>query len=251
MCSGTEETLDAGCQQPHRTRGPWLRDGAKCPWRVTLTRPGGGVSLACSIWKGQQAGGECSGFPGPVSTRRGRGREVGRASLVILFGEKQSSSPPHPPILRLPPPPCSFCLLGFVNGVKIWHDGQWPQVRGPGKQNVSPVLMRSHSLEHGLNRSSLRTWNHFSAWPGAGRTGFPSLPRVQDGWLWNCVRTGGSMRHTGRLQGLGSHVRVNKAIGVFNVPQLPRPACKDHRCDACGQTITKEFPPPTAQRRGI
>lgn len=41
-----------------------VRDRAKCPWRVTLTGPGGWVSLACFIWKGQQASRECSGFTG-------------------------------------------------------------------------------------------------------------------------------------------------------------------------------------------
>lgn len=53
------------------------------------------------------------------------------------------------------------------------------------------------------------------------------------------------MRHTRRLQGLGSHVHVNKAIGFFfffNVPKLSLPACKSHHGDLCGQTLTKEFP---------
>lgn len=51
------------------------------------------------------------------------------------------------------------------------------------------------------------------------------------------------MRHTRRLQGLGSHVHVNKAIGFFfNAPKLSLPACKSHHCDLCGQTLTKEFP---------
>lgn len=50
------------------------------------------------------------------------------------------------------------------------------------------------------------------------------------------------MRHTRRLQGLGSHVHVNKAIGFFNAPKLSLPACKSHYCDLCGQTLTKEFP---------
>lgn len=144
----------------------------------------------------------------------------------------------------LPPPPCSFHLRGFVNGVKIWHDGQWPEVRGA--RETFPPLTQSCSVEHGSNGSPLRTGNHFSAWPAAGTAGCPSPPRVQDGWPWKRVRTGGSMRHSRRLRGLGSHVRVNKAAGVFNVPQSPRPAC-----DVCGQTLTKEFPSPSAQRRGI
>lgn len=50
------------------------------------------------------------------------------------------------------------------------------------------------------------------------------------------------MRHTRRLQGLGSHVHVNKAIGFFNAPKLSLPACKSHHGDLCGQTLTKEFP---------
>lgn len=54
------------------------------------------------------------------------------------------------------------------------------------------------------------------------------------------------MRHTRRLQGLGSHVHVNKAIGFFFILMLQSyhflTAGESHCCDLCGQTLTKEFP---------
>lgn len=63
------------------------------------------------------------------------------------------------------------------------------------------------------------------------------------------------MRHTRRLQGLGSHVHVNKAIGFFlffvlTAQSYHFPTATVATLTCVVKTLTKEFPLPTTRWQG-